>query len=82
MTPRQTEQVKLSATYLNGIAVAVFAVGGFAPLFAPVHPRFEDGTAFWVYISSTLGCWIVSGSLHYRARRILDRLSDDEPSGS
>jgi len=28
----RNEQNKLTATYLNGIAVALFAVGGFAPL--------------------------------------------------
>ena len=82
MTPRQTEKIKITATYFNSLAVAVFAVGGFAPLFAPVHPRFEDGGAFWIYVASTFGCWIVSGSLHYFARLTLDRLPDDEPSGS
>jgi hypothetical protein len=26
------ERIKLTATYLNGLAIAVMAVGGFAPL--------------------------------------------------
>jgi hypothetical protein len=28
----QNEQVKLTATYLNGLAIAIFAVGGLAPV--------------------------------------------------
>ena len=77
MTPRQTEKVKLSATYLNGIAVAVFAVGGFAPLFSSARPRPEDGTGFLMFALLTVGCWGISTGLHYAARTVLDRLPNE-----
>ncbi|GJE58808.1 hypothetical protein MPOCJGCO_0892 [Methylobacterium trifolii] len=82
MSPRETEKTKLSAAYLNSLAVAVFAVGGFAPLFNSARPHPEDGPAFWLFLVLTAGCWFVSGGLHYFARRALDRLPDDDPSAS
>jgi len=32
----QNEQTKLTATYLNGLAIALFGVGGIAPVLAYV----------------------------------------------
>ena len=39
------EQTKLSATYLNGLAIAIFAVGGLAPVVALVTGS-PSATAF------------------------------------
>lgn len=77
MSPRRTEKLKLSATYLNGIAVAVFAVGGFAPLFTAGRPHPGDGEAFLTFVGLTFGCWFASGGLHYFARSLLNRLPDE-----
>ena len=77
MSSRRIEKIKLSATYLNGIAVAVFAVGGFAPLFTAGRPHPGDGEAFLTFVGLTVGCWIASAGIHYFARSILDRLPDE-----
>ena len=36
MSPVHNEQTKLTATWLNGVAIATVAVGGIAPLVAVV----------------------------------------------
>ena len=68
----RNEQVKLSATYLNGLAIAVAAVGGIAPLLSyalgsVAAPR------LWI-VASVAICLFVSTVLHYYARRILRNL--------
>lgn len=65
------EQAKLSATYLNGLAIAMFAVGGLAPSIGMA--------AGSVPVKATVGalmgyCLIASLCLHWMARRILRRL--------
>jgi hypothetical protein len=42
------ERAKLSATYLNGLATAVMAVGGFAPLVS--LPFSGDGRSLWTTV--------------------------------
>jgi len=39
MSQVHNERIKLSATWLNGLSIAIFAVGGLAPLLT----RFYDG---------------------------------------
>lgn len=67
------EQAKLTATYLNGVAIALFAVGGIAPTVtfmngAPTSPS-AAGTAIVVAV-----CIISSALLHFSARAVLRRL--------
>lgn len=73
------ERVKLTATWLNGLAVAVFAVGGFAPFIAatvtpvPSTPgglRIASPSVFIV-----IGiCWVASVIPHISARWSLRKL--------
>lgn len=65
------ERVKLTATYLNGMAIAIVAVGGFAPLasFASGNP-IKPSTL----VIMGVGCLAVSGALHIGARKFLGRL--------
>ena len=68
----RNEQRKLTATYLNGLAMAFFGVGGFAPLVAmalsgPLAPMIH----FLV-----VGCILASLGLHLLARHILDGLEE------
>ncbi len=58
------ESKKLSATYVNGVAVAILAVGGIAPLFAarPLAP-FD-----WRVPAVAVLCLGVSAGLHWAAR--------------
>jgi hypothetical protein len=66
------ERTKLSATYLNGVAIAVLAIGAFAPLVSYASAGSEVSPAVLSVLS--LGCLIVSTLLHYAARRLLGRL--------
>lgn len=80
------ERAKLTATYLNGIAVALFAVGGLAPLIAigssiqDFSPGLTTGAAhFRVNYSGaslviSLVCFGGSAILHSAARRALRTL--------
>ncbi|MCL4217739.1 MAG: amino acid transporter [Candidatus Hydrogenedentes bacterium] len=65
------ERVKLTATYMNGMAIAIVAVGGFAPMVSfasgsPIRPL--------TLIVMGVGCLAVSVALHYGARKFLGRL--------
>lgn len=68
------EQVKLTATYANGIALAVFVVGGLAPAFGnrppDIHP---DQWRTLILITATV-CLIVSLLLHWLARTALKEM--------
>lgn len=68
------ERTKLTATYLNGLAVALVAVGGFAPMFS-----FRDaagrGETDPLQFSIGFGlCIAFSGVLHLIGRLVLGRL--------
>lgn len=70
--PQRTERIKLTATYINGIAITLFAVGVFAPILA-----LFNGTppVSWVEI---VGCGVASLLLHALAWRTLHRLPDTD----
>ena len=65
------EHVKLTATYLNGSAIAILAIGGFAPIVALV----SGASAIQPLTSLLLAvmCLTISGSLHYIGRQLLGR---------
>jgi hypothetical protein len=67
----RNEQAKLTATYVNGLAIAVFAVGGLAPLFSVLYSDRPAPIPFWSLIGISLVCFAASGGLHYAARRFL-----------
>jgi hypothetical protein len=69
------EQLKLSATYLNGIAIAVAATGVLGPLASQL---IGTGTPAGVLqlVVFALSCTLVSGSLHYLARLVLRGLRE------
>lgn len=66
----RNERAKLTATYVNGVAIAVLAVGGLAPVFA-VRP---SGTPSLSVLASSILCFCVSAALHWAARRFLKEL--------
>ncbi len=68
------ERTKLSATYLNGIAVAVFAVGGFAPFISTVLAADPAPHSPLLVFALMVGCWVVSGAIHSAARVTLKGL--------
>ena len=67
----RNERTKLRATYLNGLAIAVFAVGGFAP----VVSYLSSGTAHYSVVAG-LGavCVLCSWLMHILAQRSLKEL--------
>ena len=65
------ERVKLTATWLNGLAVAVFAVGGLAPIFSALGR--DASVSPFVALGSVI-CIGASPALHSWARRTLKDL--------
>ena len=68
----ENEQTKLTATWLNGISIAVFAVGGLAPLLSSVYAGNEAPIEVIGLIVAV--CFVGSGALHILARHQLRRL--------
>jgi NO-binding membrane sensor protein with MHYT domain len=68
------EQAKLAATYFNGIAIALAAVGGIAPWIAFLVQGSDPGAVKLVAISVL--CISLSVGLHYLGRRALKRLKE------
>ena len=68
------EQSKLTATYINGVAIAFAALGGIAP-WIPVL-----GQGSWAEVTRllpiSLVCFLLSVGLHYVALKFLRRLRE------
>lgn len=67
------ERAKISATYANGLAVALMAVGTLSPAVAS-QPLPTDPKALYLQAAIGFVCLIGSGVLHLQARRILGDL--------
>jgi MFS superfamily sulfate permease-like transporter len=67
----KNERAKLTATYMNGLAVAIVAVGFFAPSFSPQAGATASVSALQLQALTGLLCLIASGILHIGARMIL-----------
>lgn len=67
----RNEQTKLTATFINGLAVAIFAVGGLAPVFSTLYS--EQGPSALLLLMSVV-CFLLSMCLFYLARLTLRRL--------
>lgn len=68
------ERAKLTATFLNGIAIALIAVGALAPSFGPKTPAMPGDGALVVLALSRLVCLLGAVTLHVMARYILGSL--------
>lgn len=71
-TTIHNERTKLTATWLNGLSIALAAVGGFAPF---VNFAASDGAevpARTVIVVAT--CLIASAGLHLAARKTLGKM--------
>ena len=65
------ERLKLLSNYLNGLAIAIFAVGGIAPVFSILYDGAQpDGFT----VTLALICLGVSVVLHIVGQTILGRL--------
>jgi hypothetical protein len=71
----RNERTKLTATYLNGLAIAVFAVGALAPSISAASSQ----ARLWPVIAPTIViCILISAALHFAARRSLKGLEDEQ----
>ncbi|PYE88462.1 amino acid transporter [Phyllobacterium leguminum] len=71
MTLIRNERTKLTATYFNGIAIAVFAIGAFAPIITGIGTN--EGPAGSTFTVSII-CVFVSSVVHLGARFFLKGL--------
>ena len=62
------ERIKFSATYANGLAVAILAVGGFAPF---ISTALSDHPHFAPVLFAMVVRWIMSGAIHWGVRHAL-----------
>lgn len=75
MSKVQDERTKLTATFTNGIAVAMVAAGGIAPLVAFSYGL--PGAAHGPTIALVGAGWIVGGfTLHFIARWLLRGMAE------
>ena len=74
MTRGREERIKLHANYLNGVAIAVLAIGGVAPVVSVIL-RPEDN-AFSVLAIFGI-CLLISGALRTFAASLLKELDGD-----
>ena len=65
------ERIKLLAAFLNGLGIALFAVGGLAPLFSA---RNTDAWPTETIIVVSCLCLVGACALHYSGSMVLKRL--------
>ena len=65
------EQTKLTANFLNGLAIALFAVGVIAPVISALYGSGRPSVLLAV-VSAV--CFLVALAIHLAARRILRSL--------
>ncbi|RDJ27287.1 amino acid transporter [Bosea caraganae] len=63
----QNEKTKLRATYLNGLAIAILAVGGFAPIASYLNSMAQAHYA--VVLALAASCVVISFVIHKVAQR-------------
>lgn len=67
----RNERDKLTATYINGVAIALFAVGGLAPMISAVAQasgqHADPRLLLALFVTGAIG----SGILHFAARMML-----------
>ncbi|MCX5495182.1 amino acid transporter [Kaistia dalseonensis] len=70
----QNEQRKLTASFLNGIAIALFAVGGLAQILSAFYATNPGHPDRLIVVSISLIFIGVSAGAHQLARRVLKGL--------
>jgi hypothetical protein len=75
MTPEEiwNERLKLFASYLNGLAIAMITAGVFGPIVSYVYGIIPNANPVLVFLS-TVGCFAASAVIHSMAVSILGGL--------
>jgi hypothetical protein len=68
----RNEQRKLTATFMNGVAMALFGIGALSPIVSLAQSA--NGTPTNAFV--VLGCFAASLALHWMARRHLKGLEE------
>ncbi len=68
------ERTKMTATYLNSIAVAALAAGALAPFFALLYGNIASAPGPWFIAIGVAICVVISFALHLGARAVLGRM--------
>jgi hypothetical protein len=63
----ENEQTKLTATYFNGLSVALFGVGTLAPVLSYAFGQ-HGPQPFWLVLAASMICFAISGAIHLYAR--------------
>ena len=61
------EQVKLRATFINGLALIFFSIGVFAPLVSSVYVRQIAPDQAFLAAATAAICFVLTFALHVRA---------------
>jgi hypothetical protein len=69
----RTEQIKLTATYLNGIAITVFGIGGLTIPFN-LYSSAALTASPWIAATISVVCFAASAVLHLAGKRVLREL--------
>ena len=72
-TDADREVAKVTATFLNGLAVGLAVVGGVAPALNAIYATEEPQIEGWVRGLISLICLIVAGAIHSATRAYLRR---------
>lgn len=78
MAKRDEEKTKLSATFMNGAALAALSIGVVTPLVAYFYgiPPISNDVGPWTFVSGVPVWTTVAIVLHLAARGILDALDE------
>lgn len=75
LSDARKEQVKLRATFLNGIGMGVMLIGVFTPVTRMIYGDMRmDINSYWLAIG-TIGCFVLGLALHWSGSMILKGLS-------
>lgn len=76
LSDARKEQVKLRATFLNGIGMGVMLIGVFTPVTRMVYGDMRMDISPNVLAIGTIGCFVLGSALHPIAGWILKGLSE------
>ncbi|MEO8884114.1 MAG: amino acid transporter [Devosia sp.] len=68
------EQIKLSAAYVNGVAVGLVTAGVLAPLISVFAG--SGSSRPWQLVAVLVSCILVSAALHFGARTLLRGMAE------
>ena len=76
LSDARKEQIKLRATFLNGLGIGVMLIGVFTPVTRMIYGDMSaDISPYWL-AGGTIGCFVVGSGLHLIAGWILKGLSE------